>query len=60
MPATQLNIASYDRNARNEISDNTFELTSDPSPTEGHTRYRGIGPTLQGAIEAGRNTFDGM
>ena len=42
------------------IERNTFKLADDPAPTEGHTPFRRIGDELEGKINAGANTFEGM
>jgi hypothetical protein len=52
--------ATREVNMTLRIENNTFRLAADPPPTEGHGRFRNIGPALQKAIECGGNAFNGM
>ena len=52
--------ATQDVNMTLRIEKNTFLLSPDLPPTDGHARYRNIGPALREAIERGDNDFRGM
>ncbi len=42
------------------IEKNTFVLATDPPPTDTHAPFWRVGPLLETAVKAGRNTFEGM